>query len=387
MGLTTGSIRGTGIPFSAAEYDRRLRAVVAALETAELDALAVTSHASLEYLSGYPVAGGYFAPFTLIVASGHAPVFVVREYDRDAVCSQSWIDDVLGYGQESDQPRVLAEALADLGLARARIGFELGTWNLAPRDVAVLQEALPDLRVTDATPIVPTIAAVKSDAEIEVMRASAALTDLAVKTFFRTVRPGISERAVSNAIDAAVVAAGGATNPPYPVLFGQRTSLAHGAPSDFLMERNQVGFTELAGWSRGYAAASCRTLVVGRHDEAESLHALAEAALNTAIEAIRPGRTAGEVDAACRDVIRRAGRLETFRHRTGYQDGIRWFYRGGFTVGPDSPTVLVPGMTMHLAINLFERGRFGVGASHSVLVTPSGAERLTRSSTALVHVG
>jgi len=384
--LTTGSIPGTGIPFPLVEYERRQRALGEAIALFGIDALVVTSHASLEYLTGYSVPGGYFAPVALIVAPGESLSLVIREYDRDGALSGSWVTDITGYRQEQDQPAALAAALRRRGFDRARLGFELGTWNLTPRDLSDVQELLGEIRIVDATHLVPGVAAVKSPVEIDVMRASAALTDLAIETFEWTVRPGVSERDVAAAIDERIKEAGGSTNPPYPVLFGERTALPHGAPSDARIERDGVAFIEVAGWSRGYAAASCRSLVVGVNRPAESLHALAEAALYTAIDAIRPGAIAGDVDAACRRVIENAGRADSFRHRTGYQDGVRWFYRGGFSVEPGSPTVLVPGMTMHLAINLFEQGRFGVGASHSILVTENGCEALTSSPTSIRRV-
>src|SRR4051794_13656141 len=163
--LVTGSIPGTGFAFEPAEYDRRYGAVTAAIAAAGLDALAVTSHASLEYLTGYPVSGGYFAPFTLIVLPDHEPLYVVREYDRDAVRTQSWIEDVRGYAQERDQPQVLADALQALALDRSRLGLELGSWNLAPRDVSMLEKLLPQLQVIDATELVPSVAAIKSAVE------------------------------------------------------------------------------------------------------------------------------------------------------------------------------------------------------------------------------
>ena len=122
-----------------------------------------------------------------------------------------------------------------------------------------------------------------------------------------------------------------------------------------------------------YAARRCWEVTRG----AESLHALAEEALEAAIDAIRPGTRAGDVDAACRGVIERSGRPEVFRHRAGYQNGIMWSDRGNLSLEPDSGDVLAPGMTFHMPIILFESGQYGVGVSETVLVTGQGCEALS----------
>lgn len=60
------SIPLTGVPFPRYEYERRQLNVLAAVASAGLDALVVTAHGHLRYLSGYDGSGGYFAPFPLI---------------------------------------------------------------------------------------------------------------------------------------------------------------------------------------------------------------------------------------------------------------------------------------------------------------------------------
>ncbi|HEX6509415.1 MAG TPA: M24 family metallopeptidase, partial [Chloroflexota bacterium] len=119
--------------------------------------------------------------------------------------------------------------------------------------------------------------------------------------------------------------------------------------------------------------------VLGRHPGAESLHALAEEALEAAIAAIKPGVTAGAVDAAARTVIERSGRPQVFRHRTGYQTGINWSERGNLSLEPDAADVLEADMTLHMPIILFQEGEYGLGCSEQVVVTERGAEILSRT--------
>lgn len=101
----------TGVPFPKAEYEGRLDRVFAAMNRAELDALLVTAFGHLRYLTGYDGLGGYFAPFPLVLTPGRAPVYVVREYEENAVRADSWINQLVTYAQEKDFAKTCADVL------------------------------------------------------------------------------------------------------------------------------------------------------------------------------------------------------------------------------------------------------------------------------------
>lgn len=90
------------------------------------------------------------------------------------------------------------------------------------------------------------------------------------------------------------------------------------------VRNNQPAMTEMGACKYRYVAGLVRSAVLGRHPEAESLHALAVDALGAV--AIKPGATAGEVDAAGRKVIERA---RTRVPPSGWiPTGINWTERG-----------------------------------------------------------
>lgn len=378
MATTTFSaIPLTGVPFPRSEYERRQQKVLAAVACAELDALLVTAHGHLRYLTGYHGFGGYFAPFPLILAPGRVPTYVVREYDVDAVRAEGCVDEIVSYTHQHELSNVCANVLRRYGLQGQRVGLELGCWNLAPADVNALQVQLPDLKIADATRLVASVAAVKSELELKVMREAMVMTDLAVRTLQNSLREGVTETEMYATIAGEVSKAGGELWRSFTLVFGGRTKVPHGGPVYHPIRNNEPAMVEIGGLKHGYAAGLVRGAVLGRHPETESLHAVSVEALEAAIAAIKPGETAGAVDAAARKVIVRSGRPRVFRHRTGYQTGIHWTERGNLSLEPGAAEILEAGMTFHMPFILFGESGYLNGCSEHVVVTERGAEILS----------
>lgn len=382
----TPSIPLSGVPFPKFEYERRQQRVLAAVEEAGLDALVVTAIGHLRYLTGYDGRGAYFAPFPLILVPGRAPTFVVREYEEQAVRGYSCIEDFALYTHPRDLPPIFADAMRKFGVQAGKIGFEMGCWNLAPADLIAMQEELPDMQVADATDLVPTIWAIKSELEIAAMRGAMETTDLALRTFYASLKEGVTEVESLRRIEEEVDKVGGEMRATaLTLVFGDRTKVAHGAPMRNPLGNNQPAMIEIGGARHGYAAGLVRTALLGRDSEIEGVHALAEDALEAAIAATKPGVTAQEVDAAARKVIVEAGQSRAFRHRTGYQTGVNWAERGNMSLEPGAMELLQADMTLHLPIILFAGSGRMVGCSQHVLVTQSGAEILSSTPHTLFY--
>ncbi|MER9178377.1 Xaa-Pro peptidase family protein [Mesorhizobium sp. M0955] len=357
--------------------------MLAAVARAELDALVVTAHGHLRYLTGFDGRGAYFRPFPLILVPGRAAILVVRAYDEASVRANCCIEEIVPYTHAADFPKVCADVLSRFGVKRQKIGFELGCWNLAPADVSALQAQLPDMKIADATRLVGSVAAVKNELELAVMRDAMGTTELAVRTFQASLRDGVSETEVFDAIKAEVEKAGAEIQTPFALLFGERTKLPHGLPTRDPIKQNEPAFMECGGSKHGYVAGLVRCAVLGRHPETESLHALAVDALEATIATIKPGVTAGEVDAACRKVLERSGRPQVIRQRIGYQTGIHWTERGNLSLEPGAEDILETGMTLHIPNILFSESGYLFGTSGHVVVTERGAERLDGISNAI----
>lgn len=386
MTTTSSMVPLTRLPFPDAEYERRQQKVFAAMERANLDALVVTAHGHLQYLSGYDGLGAYFMPFPLILVAGQKPIFVIREYELSSVRPNSYVKEIVTYRDQEGFAPVCADTIRRFGLNGGRIGLELGCWNLAPADVSALQANLPDAKFADATRLVATVAAVKTQMELEAMRLAMELTDVAVRTFQQSLREGITEAEVLANIDQEVEKAGGVIKKPsVTLLFGERTKLSHGRAQQNRINNNEPAFVELAGLKNGYPCGLVRSAVLGRHAETEILHDLSIEVLEAVISAIKPGAIAGEVDAAGREVLKQHGRPDLLNHRVGYQTGINWVERGNISLQPGATDILEPNMTFHMPIILRGESGYQFGTSEHVVVTEEGVEILSRTPHTLYY--
>ncbi|MDA9537105.1 peptidase M24 [Bradyrhizobium sp. CCBAU 21362] len=386
MDQVSPAIPLSGVPFPKAEYERRQQNVLESMTRAGLDALLVTAIGHARYLTGYYGGGTYFGPFPLILAPGRAPTYVVREYEVQTVRAYSCVGQIIPYSQERDFAKVCGDVLRRYGLQNKRIGLELRCWNITPSDVYQLEAELPGMTVVDATELVGSVAAIKSELELEAMRNAMAMTEVALRTFEESLREGLTEVEMAAAMHGAVKKAGGEELRLVSLVFGERTKLAHGLPAGHPISENEPAVTEIGGVKSGYAAGLVRTAVVGRHPEFESLFALSNEALDTVIDFIKPGVSAEEVDATVRKVVERAGRRRAFRNKAGYQTGIHWSERGNMDMVPGVKDILKAGMTLHMPIMLFGENGHIVGCSDHVLVTEGGAKSFSSTPRTLYRV-
>ncbi|MEO0399897.1 MAG: Xaa-Pro peptidase family protein [Pseudomonadota bacterium] len=373
------SVNDPNIPQS--EYDRRWNVALAALSEAGLDGICITSRQSLLYFTGYDGRAADMTPFPLIIAPGRPRTIVVRFMDRLSVLHESIPLEVETYfaGRE-DCTRGWAETLRKLDLGAARIGLELDNWGLAPRDLDGLREALPDLQISDVTPLVGRLLDLKSDVEINCLKRAQRVTDVAYEAFYEAIVPGATEASIENSM-RATMEENGANFVPVDtnLLIGERTILPHGFAGENKLKPGDPVTVETGAFVSGYAGGMSRTALYGENAHVQRLHDAADGAVRAAIEAARPGAVSGDVDEAGRSVVRAAGYGDAFHHRIGYSIGLGWNNRCAFSVCPDGERKVEESMVLHLICFLYDHAeKVGAVTSDSVIIGATGNEILSR---------
>ena len=106
---------------------------------------------------------------------------------------------------------------------------------------------------------------------------------------------------------------------PLIVVSGPRSSLPHGVPSERELEPGDFVTFDFGARYEGYCSDMTRTLVVGPLDNKHrDVYGTVLEAQLAALDVIRPGIAAKEVDLAGRRVIEKAGYGEYFGHGIGH---------------------------------------------------------------------
>src|SRR5579864_208272 len=236
--------------------------------------------------------------------------------------------------------------------------------------------------LTDAGPAIRHLRLTKTEAEVDKLQRAAAITDAAGDTVFSRLRPGLTEIAVGEMLPGLIAELGGTLSFETLVQSGPNSALPHAKPSTRKLQTGDFVLVDFGAAFEGYKADSTRMGVVGEpSDRHAKIHQLVLDAHDAAIDAIRPGITSGDVDAAARRVIDAAGHGEQFFHRVGHGLGLEGHEDP--SLDPGSTTVLEPGMVFTVEPGVYIAGWGGVRIEDDVVVEGRGCRVLTKSDRSL----
>ena len=129
----------------------------------------------------------------------------------------------------------------------------------------------------------------------------------------------------------------------------------------------------------GYASDMTRTVAVGKPDQfKKDIYNLTLEAQQAALDFIKPGVTAHEVDRAAREVIEKAGYGEYFNHRLGHGIGMDVHEFPSIMEGNDM--VIEEGMCFSVEPGIYIPGKVGVRIEDCGVVTKDGFDLFTSTS-------
>ena len=162
------------------------------------------------------------------------------------------------------------------------------------------------------------------------------------------------------------------------VLSGARAANPHGAPENVEIQENKLLLFDLGVMSGGYASDATRTIAIGQPNDFDAeIHKIVKEAQQAAMDFIKPGVTAHEVDAVARDLITKAGYGEYFNHRLGHGIGMDVHEYPSIVAGND--LVIQEGMCFSNEPGIYIPGKVGVRIEDCLYVTENGCESFTHT--------
>jgi Xaa-Pro dipeptidase len=369
---------------SPEEFIRRYNLIQDAMAAMDLDALLIRGPENITYFSGYE-SPGYYRYHCIVVPRRGEPVFVLRDFEWINVPEFAWSTKIAKVYDWDHGPDVTVSVLRELGLSAAkRIGVEKRGFYYTVAEHETLCRGLPQTEFVDGTEILWNARMIKSDEEIAIMRASAALVDMAMLAGYEATRPGASADEINAVVHKTLLENGGEYMglPPF-VLAGERSCLPHQTGGGNRLRDDDVMYFEISASKRRYTAALMRTIFLGRpKDEWLKAATACIDAVTAAMETIKPGLTPHDADTAARAVTTKAGCRELHRNRLGYSIGISyppdWGEGEIISLQQHEHRPLQAGMTFHMPPLCLKYREFGIGFSESIVVTENGCERLSK---------
>lgn len=332
-------------------------------------------------------------PIALVLAADGTRTLVVPRLEVEHAEAKAALDRVEQYDEYPGEPRaetVLERVLADLGVSK-RIGADQDgyPWILGYRGPALSE--LAGAEVVRVAERIEEQMAVKSEAELALVRESVRWSNLAHRLLQRYTRPGVTEtevaqRASAEATFAMLDAIGevyraqsffsSGAHAGYRGQIGRNSAIPHALAGNIVFREGDVLVTGASAPVWGYLSELERTMVIGEPSaEQERLFGHMKALQEIAFDAIRPGATCSDVDMAVRAYFAQHDLFPYWRHHTGHAIGLR-YHEGPFLDSGDH-TEIRPGMVFTVEPGLYAPDVGGFRHSDTVLVTDDGIELLT----------
>lgn len=250
------------------------------------------------------------------------------------------------------------ERIKEFGYPIPRIGFERYFVGFGVYDS--LRQVFRETNFVGAGDLFYRLRAVKDESELQLMRRAGEIVVSGMKAAAQAVKAGVRELEVLAEAEYAMLKAGSDGSPFRPqVVSGKRALLTHPTASSKVIQTGEAVVIHLGASCSGYCAKMCRTVAVGNIPPGQAeVYEVLRRAQCAAIEALRPGATSSQVDAAARAVVAAAGWEASFLDVVGYGVGIRQseFYP---IIGKARAEVIEAGMVVDLLLPTIYRQDIG----------------------------
>ena len=331
----------------------------------KVDALLVSSPANVRYLSGYCGSNG------LVLLTGR-DTYLFTDPRYASACA-----DLPVTLQVVRKPLIVAAAEMVKRKRIKRVGYEPIWINVS--DFSRLKEGLK-ASLVPVSGLVEQHRAIKSPSEIEKIRKSVAVNSEAYSRTLKRIKVGVRELDIAAELDYHMRKLGAEKSAfDTIVASGPRTAFPHAHPTLARVASNELLLIDMGATLDGYASDMTRVSFLGTPSrKVKAMYRAVLEAQLAGVDAVRPGVTAGHVDSAARNILKKYKLEEAFVHSTGHGLGLE-IHEGPRIAGQDK-SPLRPGMVITIEPGAYVEGFGGIRIEDTVLVTSTGREVLTPTS-------
>lgn len=278
------------------------------------------------------------------------------------------------FASPMSQTDFVAQHAREMGITR--LGFEAE--NLTYTSFETWRDAMPGIELVPLKNFVSPLRMVKTQDEIAKIRHACGISDAAFEHVKRLIQPGVTELDIAIEIDFFMRRQGAGVAFETIVVSGNRSARPHGRASEKKLEVGDFVTMDFGARYQGYHSDMTRTVVVGSaSDRHREVYAQVLKAQLAALEMMRPGVPARDVDARAREVFDEIGLAKYFGHGLGH--GLGRLVHDTGRLASSSDDILEPGQVWTVEPGVYLEGFGGVRIEDDVVVTADGIDILNRT--------
>ena len=279
---------------------------------------------------------------------------------------------------------LMPEAVFNILEKEGLTGKTIGVNSTAPAFNVLDIAFVTNVKFVNAKPLFEEMRIIKTDEELEGLRASAAIADKAFSEVIKFIKPGITEVDIKNFLFSSMMENGG-SNPFAIVASGPNSSFGHYAGGDRVIEDQDVVLLDFGCVCNDMFSDMSRMVFVGGiSDENKKIYEICRKSTEAAEAAAVEGAFIPDVDKVAREIIDNAGYKEYFVHRLGH--GIGYMIHEAPDIKASNPRKLEKGMCFSIEPSINIPGKVGMRVEDAVAITENGTEILNKSTHDLIIV-
>lgn len=306
-------------PISRDEFFHRQETLASALEEAGVDAFIAEPSASSAYYANisykYELSE---RPFLMILNKDAEFSYLVPKFEAGRIAGLDMVfkdKTVIEWREEESPYEVLAKAT---GFSKIMLD-EHARFMIA----SGLQGA--GIEVVPMTETIQSLRAVKTDAELAILKGINTFTIELVRSLQKCIKIGVTQESVVTVAGALFTRAGVGKGYWSIVLFGDQAAYPHGGKHGKTLEEGEFILIDIGSELHDYGSDVTRTILPSGVKVSSELWGIWEtvrAAQTAGFNLMRPNQTCSDVDAASRKPISDAGYAEFYTHRLGHGLGL-----------------------------------------------------------------
>lgn len=343
----------------------------------------LTDPENIAYLTGYH-SDPHERVLGLALFSEHDPFLFTPALEVEDARGSSFNYDVYGY-QDTENPfEIIAREIKNRVASPTRIAIEKSHMSMDRfEQFSGYFNATSYLSIENKLQMLRLI---KTPEELSILKEAALLADEAVKIGIAEIAEGKTETEIVAKIEYEMKKKGiSKMSFETMVLTGANGALPHGTPGATKIKKGDLVLFDLGVVHKGYSSDTTRTVAFGEiSDEQKRIYETVLEAQLAAIDQVKAGVPAKEIDLAARNVIRKAGYGDYFPHRLGHGLGASVHEFPSITETNEMP--LAENMVFTIEPGIYVPGIAGVRIEDDIVVTSEGYEILTEFTKDLLSV-